>query len=109
MAVICPSCVSEQPDWADTCLECGASLTFLRQHPRRVGFAIWLSMLAGLALLVSLLARLLDQFFAPRIPIFGWLEAAELGLGVLLSLLGARGWATLKDAVIQLVPSRRSR
>jgi len=105
-AVICPSCTSEQPDWADTCLECGASLIFLREHPHRVGFAIWFSMLAGLALLVALFVRLLDQFFIPRIPVFGWLEAGQLTLGILLSLLGARGWVTLKDAVIERLPNR---
>jgi len=107
--VICPNCVTEQPDWADNCLECGASLSFLRRHPQRVGFAIWFSMLAGLALLVALLARVLDRFFAAGIPGFGWLDAGQLALGILLSLLGSRGWVTLKDAVVQHLPSRCSR
>jgi len=101
--------MTKQPDWADACLECGASLSFLRDHPRRVGFAIWFAMLAGLALLVALLTRLLDEFLAGGLPRFGWIEAIELSWGVIMSLLGARAWTALRDMVLQRMPSHSRR
>ncbi|UCH35379.1 MAG: hypothetical protein JSV65_03240 [Armatimonadota bacterium] len=107
--MICPNCLSEQPEWADSCLECGASLAFLRDHPRRVGVAIWACLILGLGLLVDLLARLLAQAVTNVTPVFGWLEAVELGLGIIFSLLASGAWATLRDMVLQRFPSRARR
>ena len=105
----CPNCASQQPDWADVCIECGAPLSFLREHPHRVGLTIWASMLIGLGLLVALLTRVLDQLLSGAFPALGWIEAVGLGLGVVLSMLGARAWAALRDILINRVPSRSRR
>jgi len=103
--VVCPNCCSQQPEWADTCLDCGAALSFLREHPRRVGLAVWLAMLCGLALLIALLTRVLDQMLYRGLPVLGWIDAVELVGGIFLSFLGARAWVTLKDTFMQLWPS----
>lgn len=103
--MICPDCLSEQPEWADTCCDCGAGLSFLRDHPRRVGAAVWASMLIGLGLLLALFATLFDQLVNGALPVLGRPEAAELAFGVVLSLLGARAWATIRAAVAHRLAS----
>lgn len=104
--MVCPNCCSQQPEWADTCLDCGAALSFLRQHPRRVGLSVWLAMLCGLALLIALLTHVLDQVLSKGLPVLGWVDAVEFAGGAFLSFLGARAWVTLKDTFMQLLPSR---
>ena len=105
--VICPECRTEQPDWADTCAECGAELSFLRVHPCRVGFTIWACLIIGLGLLVDLLARLLEQALTNETPVFGRLQAAELALGIVFSLLASSAWAALRDFVVQRLTATR--
>jgi hypothetical protein len=107
--VICPNCCAKQPDWADSCLDCGAALSFLREHPRRVGLDVWGAMLLGLAVLIVLFTHLLDEVLANGFPTFGWAEAIELAAGIFFSILGARAWVTLKDTFMQLWPSRARR
>jgi hypothetical protein len=102
--VICPNCVSEQPEWADACIECGATLRFLREHPRRVGAAVWACMLMGLGLLLALFATVFDQLMRGTFPALGRVEVVELVGGVTLSLLGARAWVTLKDVAVHHLP-----
>ncbi len=63
-------------------------------------------MLIGLGLLIDLFASLFDQLLSGGFPHLGWGEAVELVLGVALSLLGARAWATLKDTVVQRLAAR---
>jgi len=105
--VVCPNCCSQQPEWADTCLDCGAALSFLRVHPCRVGFTIWACLIIGLGLLVDLLARLLEQFLANETPVFGRLQAAELALGIVFSMLASSAWAALRDFVVERLTGAR--
>ena len=107
--MICPSCITEQPEWADSCLECGASLSFLRDHPHRVGVAVWACMIAGLWLLIVLFATVFERLLTFRIATLGRLEAAELMLGIVLSLLGARAWGILRDIMRRQRLAARSR
>jgi hypothetical protein len=63
-------------------------------------------MVIGLGLLITLFASLFDQLVSGGFPHVGRREAVELVLGVALSLLGARAWATLKDTVLQRLAAR---
>jgi hypothetical protein len=64
-----------------------------------------MAMVAGLALLIALLAQVLDQFLASRFPALGWIEGLELAAGIILSVLGARAWVALKDVILRCLPS----
>jgi len=104
-AVICPNCLTEQPEWVKVCPDCEASLAFLQEHPRRVSLGVWMAMLAGLALLIALLSQVLDELLAGGFPTLGVREGIELAFGITLSVLGSRAWVALKYVILRCLPS----
>lgn len=104
--MICPSCVTEQPDWADKCADCGAPINVIRDYPRRVSATIWVCMIIGLGLLLMVFTEALDQVLAYHAPMMGLPQVAKLAAGIVFSVLGARAWATLKVAITHRMATR---